>query len=107
MKASLITIGSIIALIVLIFAANEFEIFGVKFWGVRKQNAQRQVFEQSQSFIEGKRQELIKYHHEWMKADSIDKISIEYTIRMSFANFDENNIEQSDLRDFLIKVKRE
>jgi hypothetical protein len=105
MKATLITLGSVIGLLALIFLANELEIFGTKFWGVRKENAKREVFEQSQSYVEGKRQELTKYHHEWINADSADKISIEYTIRSSFANFDENQIQSADLRDFLIKTR--
>jgi hypothetical protein len=105
MKITLITIGSIIGLFLLIFLANEFEIFGTRFWGVRKENARREVFEQTQSYIEGKRQELIKLHHEWNKATPEDKIVIEATIRMNFANFDESKIEQPELYLFLKNIK--
>ena len=105
MRIVLITIGSIIVLFILIFAANEFEIFGTKFWGVRKENARREVFEQTQSYVEGKRQELIKLHHEWNKANADDKIAIEATIRMNFANFDESKIEQPELYSFLKTIK--
>jgi hypothetical protein len=105
MRIALITIGSIIGLFVLIFAANEFEIFGTRFWGVRKANAQREVFENTQSYVEGKRQELIKLHHEWSKASADDKIAIEATIRMNFANFDESKIEQPELYSFLKTIK--
>jgi len=105
MRIALILIGSIIGLFILIFLANEFSIFGTKFWGVRQQNARREVFEQTQSYVEGKRQELIKLHHEWNKANSDDKIAIEATIRMSFANFDESKIEQPELNSFLKNVK--
>lgn len=106
MKNVLITIGCIIAFVALIFAANEFEIFGTRFWGVRKANAQREVFEQTQSYVEGKRQELIKLHHEWNKATPEDKIAIEATIRMNFANFDESKLSDfPDLYDFLKQVK--
>ena len=51
MKNGLLTIGAIIGLFALIFLANEFSIFGVKFWGVRKENARREVFEQTQSYV--------------------------------------------------------
>lgn len=105
MNKGLIILGSVIGLLALIFLANEFAIFGTRFWGVRQENAKREVFEKSQSYVEGKRQELTKYHHEWIIADSADKISIEYTIRSSFANFDEKQIESADLRDFLIKTR--
>lgn len=105
MRIALITIGSIIGLFLLIFLANEFSIFGTKFWGVRKENARREVFEQTQSYVEGKRQELIKLHHEWNKASADDKIAIEATIRMNFANFDESKIEQPELYSFLKTIK--
>ena len=90
----------------LVFLANEFEIFGVKFWGVRKENARREVFEQTQSYVEGKRQELVKLHHEWMQADEPSKKAIENTIRMSFANFDENKLQDTpELYTFLKRIK--
>jgi len=105
MKKALIVIGLIIGFFLLVFLANEFSIFSTKFWGVRKENARREVFEQTQSYVEGKRQELIKLHHEWNKADADDKLAIEATIRMSFANFDENKIEQTELYSFLKSIK--
>jgi hypothetical protein len=89
---------SVIGLFLLIFLANEFEIFGVKFWGVRKENARREVFEQTQ------RQELVKYHHEWVNASDEDKKAIESTIRQSFANFDKDKITDPDLNKFLKEI---
>lgn len=90
---------------VVLFCINEFEIFGTKLWGVRRSDARRQVFEQSQSYVESKRQELIKYHHSWMNSTPAEKASIEFVIRHSFANFDDSKIEDTELREFLIEVK--
>jgi len=105
MKNFAIIIVVIFSLAALTFAANEFQIFGTKFWGVRKENAKREVFEQSQSYVEGKRQSLIKYHHEWIKSSSEDKTALEALIRAEFANFDESKIEQPELRSFLSNIK--
>jgi len=105
MKNILTAIICILLFFALIFGANEFEIFGTRYWGVRKANAQREVLENSQSYIEGKRQELIKLHHEWNNANADDKIAIEATIRMNFANFDESKIQQPELYSFLKMVK--
>lgn len=105
MKNVLITIGCILGLFILIFATNEFEIFGIKFWGVRRENAKREVFEQTQSYVDGKRQDLVKYHHEWMSADSTNKLAIESTVRISFADFDESKIQEPEMYDFLKKCK--
>lgn len=99
-----IVIG-VLCIVAFIFLINEFSIFGIKFWGKRTENAKREVFEQTQSYVEGKRQELVKYHHEWMLASPEDKKTIEATVRMSFANFDENKIEQPELFDFLKRAK--
>ena len=104
-KSILWVIGVIVILIGLTFAANEFEIFGTRFWGVRQENARRDVYEQSNSFVGGKRQELIKYHHEWVNAkDETDKKAIEFTIRNSFADFDPELIKDDQLRYFLKDV---
>lgn len=103
-KPILATIGIVAGLFLLIFLANEFEIFGVRFWGVRKENARREVFEQTQSYVEGKRQELVKYHHEWVNATPDDKLAIESTIRQSFANFDKEKITDPQLYNFLNTV---
>jgi len=97
----------IVAFIALIVLVNEFEIAGIKFWGVRKENARREVFEQTQSYVEGKRQDLIKYHHEWVNASADDKIAIEFTIRESFSQFNEDKYlaDQPELLSFLKNIK--
>lgn len=104
MKIGLSIFGVIAGLFLLVFLANEFEIFGVRYWGVRKEDARREVFEQTQSYVEGKRQELVKLHHEWGKASKEDKPAIEATIRHSFSNFDPEKIQQQELRNFLEKI---
>ena len=68
-------------------------------------NVNRTVFEQTQSYVEAKRQELVKLHHEWVHASDADKLPIEAMIRQSFANFDENKIEQPELYSFLKTIK--
>ena len=97
----------IIGFFALIVLVNEFEIAGVKFWGVRKENARREVFEQTQSYVEGKRQDLIKYHHEWVNASDDDKVAIEFTIRQSFSQFNEDKylVDQPELLRFLKDIK--
>ena len=106
-KIVLAVIGCVLGVFLLIGAVNEFEIFGIKFWGVRSENAKREVFEQTQSYVEGKRQELTKYHHEWVNADVVAKGAIEATIRMSFASFDENKYltDSPELYTFLRDIK--
>jgi len=106
MKDTLKVIAVIIGFFALIFLANEFEIFGIRFWGVRAENARREVFEQTQSYVEGKRQELTKYRLEYQRTkDSTEKEAIRQTILQSFANFDEKKLPY-DLLQFLEEMKR-
>ena len=94
-----------IGLLALSLGLGYFNVFATKTVGKAQQNANREVFEQTQSYVEGKRQELIKYHHEWVKASKEDKESIQASIRLSFANFDDELIKDPDLYSFLKMVK--
>lgn len=96
--------GALIAICVV--AVFEFNVFSTNFWGVRQADANRRVFEQSQSYVEGKRQELVKLHHEWLVGDEHEKATIEAMVRMNFANFDDNLVaDQRVLYDFLVAAK--
>lgn len=54
-----------------------------------QKNAEREVFEQTQSFVEGKRQEALKFYKEYKEADVEGKLAIKQMVSHSFANFDE------------------
>lgn len=59
--------------------------------GKAKQNAERTVFEETNSFTKGKRQEIIKAYKEWTQAETQeDKKAIENYLAMSLADFDED-----------------
>ena len=107
MKTWQTVVLAIIGFFSFIVLVNEFEIAGLKFWGVRKENVRREIFEQTQSYVEGKRQDLIKYHHEWVNASDEDKIAIEFTIRQQFSQFSEDKylVDQPDLYNFLRTIK--
>lgn len=108
MKKSLIGLLSLLVFVLFIFLINEFQIFGIKFWGTRMENAKREKFENTQAYVESKRQDLLNYYRQWKLAkDSVDKQAIEFVIRNQFANFDEDKIEQPELKEFLKKVKYE
>jgi hypothetical protein len=103
-------IFTVVVIFVVIFAlsflGNEWDIFSIHYWGVRKENVRREVFEQTQSYVQGKKQDLVKYHHEWMKAPADEKAAIESTVRMAFAEFDESKfIDTPELYNFLKKCK--
>lgn len=104
-KTILATVLIVLGVFAFIFAANEFEIFGTRFWGVRQENAQRQVFEQTQSYVEGKRQELSKLELEYKtEKDPQSKEAIRQSILQRFANFDDTKLD-NDQYQFLQTLK--
>ena len=62
------------------------------FFGPKKENIRRKVFEETQSYVEGKRQDAIRYYKEYMKADESEQATILELVSMSFANFDETKL---------------
>ncbi len=106
MKATLITIGCIIGLFALVFAANEFEIFGIKFWGTRKENAKYEVYKNTQSYNDGMAQQLSKLKSEYdADKDQQDKNAIAFKIKQDYANFDDKNLQSDALRAWLIQIR--
>lgn len=104
-------IGLLITLIVatvLLGLSYTFGWIGVhqtKTIGKAQENARREVFEQTQSYVGGKIQELSKLKHEWNMSDEDGKITIESIVRSSFANFDETKIQDPNLYSFLQSVR--
>ena len=60
--------------------------------GKASQNAKREVYEQNQSRVDGKRQEALKLYREYLKADEDEKIAIKEIVAFSFAEFDEDKL---------------
>lgn len=88
MKAWLIVLLSLavlVALIVLSFAMGYLDVFYMKTVGKDKENAKTVVYEESQSYNTGKKQELSKYYYEYIKADTQEKRdAIMKVVKMSF-----------------------
>ena len=73
--------------------------------GVAQQDAQREVFENTQSYTQGKRQEASKLYKEYMAADATDKVALKEVARIQFANFDESKYLEGPIRDFIYDAK--
>ncbi len=70
-----------------------------------KQNIERKVFEGTQSYVHGKRQELSKAYGEWSSADVIEKSIIENVIKTQFADFPAEQINNDRLRQWLTATR--
>ena len=76
------------------------------YFAPKYENVKRNVFENTQSYVEGKRQDLVKYRLEYLKCkDKQDKEAIRQTIVQMFANFDEEKLTDPELKSFLHSMK--
>lgn len=68
--------------------------FGVgytKTVGKAQKKAEREVYEQTNSFVKGKKQEVIKYYKEFLEAETAEeKQAIKSIVSMSLADFNED-----------------
>ena len=105
LKITLLVILGIVLLLGLSWGLAEFGLMKKAYFKPKQENIDREVFENTQSYVEGKRQEAIKYRLEYMKcSDEIEKEAIRMTIVQSFANFDESKLEP-ELQSFIKDMK--
>lgn len=100
----------LIVVVVFLGLTYGFGWFGVgytKTVGKSQKNAEREVFEQTNSFVKGKKQEIIKYYKEYLETESKEeKKAIETVLSMSLADFDEDKyIHDRKLLSFVKKMK--
>ena len=105
-----ITIGSFLALVIILcgieLATGYFGVFYTKTVGKAQENANREVFKQTQSYNDGMAQELVKIKTEYDQAkDSTDKKALVFRVQHDYANFDESKLESESLRCWLIKIR--
>ena len=105
LKIGLIVIAFFVAIVGFSFGMGWTDVLYTKTVGKAKQNAQREVFEQTQSYVEGKRQMALKYYKEYQAADESGKRAIKELVALDFANVDEEEILTGRVRQFVIDCK--
>jgi len=105
-KKGLTITGIIVGGLIVIFLIGLSELGWMKFFEPKKENIRREIFEETQSYVHGKIQDLAKHYDEYNKADSQgDKEAIKQLIIMRFAEFDETKIRSVKLRNFLTNMR--
>ena len=104
-----ITLG-ILALIVLCIGLDLgtgwFGVFKTKTVGKAQQNANYEVYKNTQSYNDGMTQELSKIKTEYdADTSSIDRMALTQKIKQDFANYESNNIQSEALKSWLIKQR--
>ena len=70
-----------------------------------QKDAEREVFEHSQSYIEGKRQTAFKYYKEYQQADESSREGLKNIISQEFASFDEDKYLTGEIKLFIKECK--
>lgn len=95
----------LLIVVVLSFFGNALGLFNLTFWESKREDARREIFENTQSYVEAKRQELLKYYTEYREAKSTeDSAAIKFMVQQSFANVDDSKFT-GELGKFLNEMK--
>jgi hypothetical protein len=97
--------GIIIGLLLVIFLASLGGLGYYKFFAPKMEDARREVFENTKSYLHGVQQDLGKYYLEYQKADTDGKEAIRATIQMRFAEVDVSKIRPVKLQTFLTNMR--
>jgi len=98
-------VGIFVGVLILFFVIGLYGLGWMKFFEPKKENIRREIFEQTQSYVHGKIQDLAKYQDEYNKADVDDKEAIRQLIILRFAEFDETQIRPVGLKNFLTNMR--
>ena len=102
-KKVTLSIVGVILLFALGWGLAYHELVFTRFFAPKRENVRREVFEETKSYVHGKTQDLAKYYEEYQKAE--DKEAIASIIKMRFAEFDAEAINNYKLKQFLISVR--
>lgn len=102
-KNILLSIGGLILFLGLIFCLGFYQLGWMKFFNPKYENVKREVFENTKSYTHGKIQDLAKYYDEYQQSE--DKEAISAIIKMRFAEFPTDRIDNYKLKMFLTEMR--
>jgi hypothetical protein len=100
LKFGFLGLSSLIAIVVIGCALSLGGIYWYRFIEPKREEARREVFEETRSYNQGKIQQLAKYRMEYSTADEEGKEIIASTIKHQFADFPIDHLP-TELQNFL------
>lgn len=98
----------VLTVIVVIIVGLGLDLAGLnwlKFIGPKRQNIRTEIFRETRAYTESKMQDLARFRLQYIRADSSqEKEAIASTVRVMFAEFNPERIQDRDQREFLRKV---
>lgn len=108
-KVSGYVLGVIVALLLIVIITASFggiDLGYTSFFGVKKANAERQVYKESKTYIEGMASDLAKYRMELQtEKDKTAKKAIVDLIVSKYADFDSSKLSDTGLQQFLKDIR--
>lgn len=105
-KTIFLWVGGFAGFIVLLFILELVGLGFFKFFEPKRENIHREIYENTQSFNEGKLQDLAKYFKEYNESKANeDRVAIQTVIQTQFSYFDAEKIQNQKLRTFLINMR--
>jgi hypothetical protein len=100
-------VGAMIFFGALGFVANGMGLISYKFFGPKWEDARRDVYENTNSFVKGKLADTNKHMLEWKRStDPVERNALKYTISQNLIDFDEDKYCKSvELKAFIKKMK--
>ena len=68
-----LSVGGLALFLVIMFIFGLYGLGWFKFFGPKTENIKREIFENTQSYVHGKIQDLAKYYDEYNQADGVDE----------------------------------
>ncbi len=104
-KNIIVGIIIVIMIIILSLAAQYLTLKWNGWFKPQEENVEHEVFKKTRSYNESKKQDLIRYRLQYLRAESQeDKEALASTIRMMFSEYNENQLEP-ELKSFLKQIK--
>lgn len=106
LKIAGLSVSAFIGIIALVFLIGFVGLGYKKVFYPAHENINREVFENTQSYVHGKIQDLAKYKVEYNKTtDPTEQQAIRTIINQQFAQFDSAKIQDANLRNFLVQMR--
>ncbi len=90
----------LVAIFLLGFVATGGDLLTYQFWAPKQENVRRQVFENTQSYVQGKTEYLAKLRFEYQQAEGDHKSALRTLIISEASTVDNSNLPQ-DLQSFI------
>jgi len=102
----LVIIGILILLFVIGFIGQAVNLWNLKFWGPKYEDAKRDIWEQTNSRINGAIQQIAESRLEYLRTeDPIEKEAICSTLRSMYPDITTDEIDDYTIRQFFSNCK--